>query len=44
MDQDYKILGVKETDDVDIIRIAYIKLAKLYHPDKNKSIEAEKLF
>lgn len=33
----YKILGVNETDDMTIIKKAYRKLVRLYHPDIIKS-------
>ena len=32
----YEILEIERTDDQDIIKKAYKKLIKKYHPDKNK--------
>jgi curved DNA-binding protein len=40
----YKILGVPRTADADEIKRAYRKLAKQYHPDKNKAKGAEDKF
>ena len=38
------ILGVEENASLDEIRKAYFKLSNLYHPDKNKSTDAEEKF
>ena len=38
------ILGVEENASLDEIRKAYFKLSNLYHPDKNKSTNAEEKF
>lgn len=40
----YKILGVPRTADADQIKRAYRKLARQYHPDKNKAKGAEDKF
>ena len=40
----YKILGVEKNADTDTIKKAYRTLAKKYHPDSNKSPEAEEKF
>ncbi|MEQ1384000.1 DnaJ domain-containing protein, partial [Salmonella enterica] len=40
----YKILGVPRTAGGDEIKRAYRKLARQYHPDKNKAKGAEDKF
>src|SRR5882672_99084 len=40
----YKILGVPRTATSDDIKKAYRKLARQYHPDKNKAKGAEEKF
>lgn len=40
----YKVLGVPRTADADEIKRAYRKLARQYHPDKNKAKGAEDKF
>lgn len=38
----YEVLGIKNTNDPNVIRHAYIGLIKKYHPDVNKEKEATK--
>lgn len=40
----YQILNISENATVEEIKIAYRKLAILYHPDKNKNIDANQKF
>ena len=40
----YKILGVPRDADQETIRKAYLRLARKYHPDVNKSPDAEEKF
>tara|TARA_Y100000287_G_C14040061_1_gene265890 strand:+ start:118 stop:312 length:195 start_codon:yes stop_codon:yes gene_type:complete len=44
-DNEYKILGVRASDDMSVIKMAFRKLASKYHPDKNNdSDESNKIF
>lgn len=40
----YKILGIAETSDINIIRKAYRKLAMFWHPDRNSASDAVQKF
>ena len=40
----YEVLGVERSADKDTLKKAFRKLAQKYHPDVNKSPEAEALF
>lgn len=40
----YEILGIDKSASKSEIKRAYRRLAKKYHPDKNKSIHAEEMF
>ena len=40
----YKILGVKRDATANDIKHKYRQLSKIYHPDKNKSKEAEEKY
>jgi curved DNA-binding protein CbpA len=40
----YKILGIEKTDDEELIKKAYRKMTKFYHPDKNKNSNAADIF
>lgn len=40
----YEILEIDKKASQDAIKSAYRRLAMLYHPDKNKSPEAEEMF
>ena len=40
----YEILDVNRKSSIQDIKLAYRKLAKKYHPDTNKTTEAENIF
>lgn len=40
----YKILGLKSDCSIQDVKLAYKKLAKIWHPDKNKSKNAHEFF
>ena len=40
----YEILNIKEDATKDEIKLQFKKLAKMYHPDVNTSLEAENIF
>lgn len=40
----YSVLGVSKTATDDEIKSAYRKMARKYHPDVNKSTDAEDMF
>lgn len=40
----YSLLGVTPHTDTKEIKKIYIKLARLYHPDKNEDVETRELF
>jgi DnaJ-class molecular chaperone len=44
MKNPYSVLGVSRTDDADVIKKAYKKLARQYHPDVNKDPGAAERF
>jgi len=40
----YKILNVKSSSSKEEIRHSYLRLSKIYHPDKCKDVHANELF
>lgn len=40
----YQILGIAPTKDLSVIRAAYLRMAKKWHPDINKSPNAQTVF
>ena len=40
----YKILGVKQSADIQTIKVAYRMLALIYHPDRNADPQAAEKF
>ena len=40
----YKVLGVTKTASSDDIRKAYLRLVRIYHPDRNSNKDAVKKF
>lgn len=44
MPDNYEILGISPSASADLIKAAYRKKAAQYHPDKNQSLDAPRLF
>ena len=40
----FQLLGINNTEDVEVIKKAYKKKAFKYHPDRNKELNAEEKF
>jgi len=40
----YDVLGVKRHSDIKEVKIAYFKMAKRFHPDFNKTLDAKQMF
>ena len=40
----YDVLGVKRHADVKEVKVAYFKMAKKFHPDHNKTLDAKQMF
>merc|ERR1719365_573314 len=40
----YGILGVRKSADISEIKLAYFNMAKKFHPDTNKTLDARQMF